>query len=93
MASDVFVRFLEDKLAAAGVRKVVPPLDMLTETFTLFRRDATARRLIEERWEHIAADQIEAPPDDLEPRVREALKASPTTTWDEAVRSIARAAK
>ena len=89
MPADVFVGFLERKLAEHGVRKVVP------DSGTLERH---ARRVIERRLaeaalrENRARVQEEAAsaelPADLDDRVRSVLEDRPELPWDLAVAAV-----
>jgi hypothetical protein len=89
MPADVFVSFLERKLAEHGVRKVVP------DRATLERH---ARRVLEQRLaeanlrENRARLQAEAAsaalPEDLDGRVRSLLGHRPDLAWDLAVAAV-----
>ena len=89
MPADVFVGFLERKLAEHGVRKVVP------DRGTLERH---ARRVIEQRLAAEAMREIRARvqeaaasaalPEDLDDRVRSVLEDKPELPWDLAVAAV-----
>ena len=89
MPADVFVGFLERKLAEHGVRKVVP------DSGTLERH---ARRVIEQRLAAEAMREIRARvqeaaasaalPADLDDRVRSVLEDQPELPWDLAVAAV-----
>jgi hypothetical protein len=91
MASDVFVRFIERKLAEHGVRKIVPDDGVLEQH---------ARRIISRKLlnKHLGAIRPKAEvdatlidlPDDLRRQVEAALELEPSLPWDLAVADIAR---
>ena len=84
MTSAQFIRWLESKLDEAGVQKVVPGLDTLTQAWQRAVRISKARALIEQ----VGATQV-ATPSDLEAKVRAILKHSPRLSWDTALAQIA----
>ena len=84
MTSAQFIRWLESKLDEAGVQKVVPGLDTLTQAWQRAVRISKARALIEQ----VGATQV-ATPSDLEAKVRTILKHSPRLSWDTALAQIA----
>lgn len=85
MASDVFIRFIEDKFAEHGVKKVVPNKELLEDTYRLFARSKRIGEIVEEAIANF--DGVEnIVPVDLEDRVRELLNDNPVVTWDEVVR-------
>jgi hypothetical protein len=89
MAADVFVNFLERKLAEHWVQKVVPA-DPILQTH--------ARRVIEQQFaererfelsERIKAAAAEVViPDNIKHQVEEVLKRRPDLSWDIAVEHI-----
>jgi hypothetical protein len=86
MTSRQFVAWLEAKLATHGAGKVVPgPAALAAQA-----REAIARQWVQhrvaalEREAHAHAAAM-AVPDDLDARVRAALAADPTLSWDDAV--------
>jgi len=87
--SDVFVKWLESKLDDNGVKKIVPDGATLEDAY----RRAVHVAALEEAIEEIDEDARKTAakvkiPRDLARRVRSALKADPTQTWDEAVTAI-----
>jgi len=88
MTSDVFVHFVEEGLAAAGVTKVVPSEATLVGTYAAFARGAKAQAALDGQLEHLRRLRI-ATPDNLSERVRDELAAHPDETWDAAIRRIA----
>jgi hypothetical protein len=87
MASDMFVRFIEEKLIANGVRKVIPDAALLAEAYTAFVRAAKAKEALRDELARLKGEPVEVPPD-LEKRARERLAKRPEDTWDRAVRAI-----
>jgi hypothetical protein len=94
MPSDVFVRFLERKLAEYGVHKTVPIHDDVLEQHA---RHVITRTLLNRRLDtirpQVEADvaRVELPPD-LRQQVEAELKHRPAIPWDLAVANIARRA-
>ena len=91
MPSDVFVKWLEEKLKKHGVKKIVPDEEMLA---SVWRRTAEAR-LVEQQLPQIVADAERqcskmSVPADLPARVEEYLRKNPSVAWDDAVAAIAR---
>jgi hypothetical protein len=86
MTSGQFVAWLGAKLGAHGTGKVVPgPAALAAQA-----REAIARRWVQHRVAAIEGEArahaaAVAVPDDLEARVRAALAADPTLSWDDAV--------
>jgi hypothetical protein len=88
MASDVFIQFIEGKLAEHRIAKVVPAKDRLAEAFQLFYSSEQTREDVEEMIEARASEQVSVPRD-LEGRVRAYLDENPEEPWASAVRHIA----
>ena len=88
MTSDVFVKFVEDKFAEHGIKKMVPQESDLEAAYRLFVRCNRLRaqvRMLEEAYAH---EEITTP-DDIESRVLGLLGDTPEIAWDDAVRRIA----
>jgi len=88
--SDTFIKWIEGKLKAHGVKKVVPDSDTLT---TAYKR-AVQVDLIREQLDELVyqtAEQAEAAPipKDLDRLVRKRLKRNSAMPWDEAVAELA----
>lgn len=83
------VEFLENKLTACGVKKIVPAAETLEGAY----RRALKNEFIRERFDELKtkadeyADTAASPA--LMRRVRSILKANPSLPWDEAIRRIA----
>jgi hypothetical protein len=89
MTSSQFIAFVEAKLKAHGVHKVIPDNERLLEAFELFMKNERVREAVETAMETMDDEDEIAAPDDLERRVREYLEQNPASTWDEAVCRIA----
>jgi len=87
MASDAFVEFVERKLVAHGVAKIVPAAATLASACAAVRREAMVRKALEAELTRINGAIIDTPAD-LEQRVRDHLAEHPADTWDAAVRTI-----
>ena len=87
MTSRQFVDFIETKLRANSVAKIVPDGKVLDDAYQVFARQAKARKIVETA---LAADveTVDAP-SDLEERVRHYLAAHPESSWDQAVEALA----
>ena len=87
MTSPQFVAFVERKLGANGITKVVPDDDVLEEMYTAVGNGHRLEAAIEELDELHAPDC--KPPKDLKKRVRKVLEKHPAMRWDAAVAEIA----
>jgi hypothetical protein len=91
MTADVFVEFLEGKLEALGVRKVLPARHMIER----HARDVLTRELLNRRLEQMRAEvEAEAAgvalPRNFHARIAALLERKPEMPWDLAVAQIAR---
>jgi DNA topoisomerase VI subunit B len=86
LTSAELVSFVERKLKALGVRKLVPEPDDLAEAYRLFARGTVIRKEVAKRIAGFGAVEV---PADLGAQVRAMLKAHPAMAWDEAVAIIA----
>jgi len=88
LTSDQLIAFIERKLDAHGVKKVVPTEERLAEAYKLFvrstRLEEAVKKLVEEQ-----SDQTVDVPTDLEEQVAQYLKEHPTARWDDAVKELA----
>ena len=89
MTSPQFVEYLEHKLKAAGMKKIVPAKALLGETYRLFTRGCEAERIIKPQLKKLESLEVSVPRD-LEKRVHAYLKKHPTVRWDAAVDAIVR---
>jgi Glu-tRNA(Gln) amidotransferase subunit E-like FAD-binding protein len=87
MPSDVFIAFVERKLAEHGIKKVLPETDQLEEAFRLFARGERIRQSVEEVIETLS-DEETSVPSDLEKQVRAYLEDHPDEPWSAAVRHV-----
>ena len=83
-----FVTWLEDKLQAAGVTKVVPTGDALADAYRRAVRLATIQKAIDDAEAAYEAGPVEVPAD-LEEVLREKIDGT-DTAWDKAVWEMAR---
>jgi hypothetical protein len=89
LTSDQLVTFVEQKLTANGVRKVVPDANMLATAFRSIIRTSRVRRMVERVISETDNQDISLP-NNLEGRVAALLRQNPFWRWDEAVAEIAR---
>jgi hypothetical protein len=90
MPSDVFVRFLEQKLVEHGVKKVVPDDDALTaHARNVMERALTNKALGDLRAKAHAAAHLVHLPGNLKWQVQQALEAAPERPWDLVTAEIA----
>ncbi len=89
MPADVFVNFLERKLARHGVRKVVPDRRTLEcQARRVVEQELTKAVLAENRARIRAEAAAAALPADLDARVRNLLDRCPELPWDAAVAAV-----
>jgi hypothetical protein len=86
MTSPQFVAFVERKLHANGVAKIVPDQKLLAEMYVGFEKGRRLQKAIEEALDDID-DDFNAPRD-LQRRVRKYLKEHPQERWDKAISAI-----
>jgi len=89
MTSPQFVSYLERKLKAAGMKKIVPEKVLLSETYRMYTRGCEAERIIKPQLKKLESLAVPVPRD-LEKRVRAYLKKHPAARWDAAVDAIVR---
>jgi hypothetical protein len=87
--SGALIEFIEGKLTAHGLRKVVPDVD----TLTLAARYSVERAIIRKELDAIQASAVEQAraaeiPADLEQQVTTKLLAHPAMQWDQAVADV-----
>jgi hypothetical protein len=91
MPADVFVGFLERKLAEHGVRKVVPGRGVLEDhARRMIEQELAERELCGREAARRAAAAAVALPADLADRVRALLDLKPELPWDRAVGEVVR---
>jgi hypothetical protein len=82
MTSDQFIAWLEEKLTAAGVQKMVPDHATLEKAYRRAVRQKRVQEAIEEVLPGIDEDEEIHAPSDLEERIREKLDGS-AQAWDQ----------
>jgi hypothetical protein len=91
MPADVFVGFLERKLAEHGARKVVPDDDTLECHARRVIEQGLAEDAMRESRTRLQAEAASATvPEDLGDRVRAVLERRPELPWDRAVAAVIR---
>jgi hypothetical protein len=92
LSSDRFLAWLEEKLVAHGVEKVVPPADVLKLAYrrAIYVHGVNAR-LASIREEELAAAEQAKAPRGLAKDVKAIVARNPMLAWDEAVSQIAAA--
>jgi DNA topoisomerase VI subunit A len=92
LTSRELIQFIERKLTAHGVKKLVPNVSLLKETYRAIVRGEHIRSYVEDAIEEAAeeADAITIPAT-IKNQVEEVLRKNPALRWDEAVAKIARA--
>lgn len=91
MMADEFIAWLERKLEAHGVEKVIPNEDDLAAAY----RRAVFQQTLEKRASELRDEIMEQKtdiPDDLSRRVTDLLHEDKTLSWDRAVWKVATAA-
>jgi hypothetical protein len=87
LTSDQFVAFVEGKLLAHGVRKIIPAPAMLADVFKAQDRSAQVADIVKQAMASAAITET-TPPDNIDAQVAELLKQNPTWRWDQAVAEI-----
>jgi hypothetical protein len=85
--SDELVKFIERKLAACGIAKVVPTEERLAETYRLFVRSSRLEEMVETALQDMDDTAI-AVPSDLCEQVRYYLEENPEEPWERAVEAL-----
>jgi hypothetical protein len=91
MTSRQLVAFVERKLTAHGVRKIVPKQADLANAYRLFARGREAEKIIKRELKKLNGGSQVMVPRDLSNRVRKYLNQHPAARWDQAVAAIATA--
>ena len=86
--SDAFMRFVEKKLRANGIKKVIPDEEWLERLYRRAVKGAMASERLEKILEELDDEQVKVPAD-LDKKVRRYLKKHPAASWHDAVRNIA----
>jgi hypothetical protein len=90
MTSRQLVDFVEGKLVAHGVKKIVPVRATLDQAYALFAREYEIQKMFKREVRKLNGFSAK-PPSDLSSQVRAYLKEHPAARWDEAVAVIATA--
>ena len=85
--SPQFIAFVERKLRASGVAKIVPDQNLLAEIYVGFEKGHRLQEAVEEALDEIDDDDFKAPKD-LQRRVRKYLKEHPQERWNKAISAI-----
>jgi hypothetical protein len=85
--SDQFVKWIEGKLKAHGVKKVVPDDQTLHRAYKRIHRMTAVQKVIDKAIDGMEESDLDAP-DDLAEQIRAIQADSPTLTWDAALRRI-----
>jgi hypothetical protein len=89
-ASDELIEWIEGKLEAHGVAKVVPEEAALTAAYARMRRQALVQDRINEALAKLG-DSATPAPHNLAARIAKKLEKDPARRWDDALRQIAEA--
>ena len=87
MTSPQFIAFIERKLLANGIAKIIPDQDLLAESYRLFKRGQCIEKIVEKELKNLDGDDANVP-DNLEQCVSEMLAKNPALRWSDAVRRI-----
>jgi DNA topoisomerase VI subunit B len=89
LPSDRFIRFVERKLVAHGIGKVMPGKATLQNTYRAFVRGEQAKTVLQMALAKAKKGSAISAPADLADQVARYLKKHPHLRWDEAVAEIA----
>jgi hypothetical protein len=87
MTSRQFVAFVESKLTANGVRKIVPPNADLIAAYQAFARSQQVEKIVSRELAELNGVKVSVARD-LRARVEDYLRQQPAARWDEAVAAI-----
>jgi DNA topoisomerase VI subunit B len=82
MTSNQFIAWLEGKLAAVGVEKLIPEREALENAYRRAVRQARVQQAIDDAIDNLEAEEDIPVPDDLADRIRDKLKGS-ARAWDD----------
>jgi hypothetical protein len=88
--SDQLIEWIERKLDAHGVKKVIPGKETLDAAVRGFVRDAVAERYLKILADDLAREVDAFDPGDIASKVAAMLAENPSMAWDEAVEEIVR---
>ena len=87
MTSDQLVAWLEHRLEAVGVKRVVPINEILDKAYRRAAMLATIQKVIDETYEEFDLDAVEVPKD-LAEQVKDNIEDS-DRAWDDAIWDLA----
>jgi hypothetical protein len=88
LTSDALIEMIETKLKAHGIKKVVPSVKLLADTYVAFDKSQKIEDAFDDLQEEMPdEDDVEVPPD-LEDQVRKLLDQHSHLRWDEAVHLV-----
>ncbi len=87
MMADEFVEFVEEKLQAQGIKKVIPDDDVLADTYRRAYHACEVNEKLEELECESKADETDIP-EKLKEQVEKRLKKNSSQSWDEVVWNI-----
>ena len=91
--SDQLVAWIERKLEAHGIEKLVPDDDMLADAYRRAHEQAVVQKAVDKVIAKLRKDASKVPvPADIRGKVAEALKAEPAAAWDHVLMKLARKA-
>ncbi len=85
LTSDALIEMIETKLEAHGIKKVVPSIELLADTYVAFHKSQKIEAAFERLKKDMPDDDDVQVPGDLEDQVREILDEHPHLRWDDAV--------
>jgi hypothetical protein len=88
MTSEQFLAFIERKLEASGIPKVIPNDELLREAYRVAVQRQRLRQFIEDQMQEFASTEV-SHPDDLRARVEEILQEHRHLSWVGAIDEIA----
>jgi hypothetical protein len=90
MTSRQMIDFVENKLKANGVKKVIPEKETLEQTYRIFAASDRLSEAYDAMSEKLEKDEAEKEtltvPDDLEAKVKDRLQKDQSITWHRAIR-------
>jgi hypothetical protein len=90
MTSPQFIAFVERKLKAHGVKKIIPDKAELADAYRLFARSHAAEQIVKRELNKLNGDAAVQVPRDIQSQVRQHLSRHPADRWDAAVAEISK---
>jgi DNA topoisomerase VI subunit B len=88
LTSQQLVDLVEEKLTEHGVRKIIPPDDVLAKAYESFLTSKEIKKIVERAIKKASKDEVEIPKN-LRDRITDHLSKHPEMRWDEALAEIA----